>query len=118
MIKIFKLNTIEEQQFTASEGKMTFHLMDENGDERAVWGSTQLDETGHAISITANKKREHPLIQCLFTSEPNDEIEIEFTQYNNIITRDDSEVSVPNINELMKDMQTKAVRLGPMIMAE
>jgi len=115
MIKIYRLNIVAERKISETEGKMTFHLIDENGDYRTVWGYTELDDAGRSIKITAHKKREHPLIQCLFKSEPNDKIKVEFTQYNEIVERDDVEISISDVDELMENMQKKPFRLGPML---
>ena len=114
MLKTFTLNKIKEEVLSESEGKMTFELTDENGDTRTVWGMTTLDENDIPVSISAVKTREHPLIQCLFKSQPNETIKIEFTQYNNIFERKDDE-KTPTIEELLEEMKKKPLRMGELL---
>ena len=116
MLKTFTLNKIEEEHLSDTEGKMTFHLADENNIRRVVWGTTALDKNNLPISIIANQKREHPLIQCLFNSQVNETIKIEFTQYNDIFERVDEEVkTTPTVDELIKEMQKKPLRMGELL---
>jgi hypothetical protein len=115
MIKTYRLNIVEEKQITDTEGRMTFHLIDEDGNYRTVWGNTVLDEKGESISIIATKKREHPLLQCLFKSEPNDMLKIDFTQYNDVFEREDEDKPTPTVDELMKEMQDKPMRIGALL---
>jgi len=117
MFKTFTLDRIVDEQLTETEGKRVFHLTDENGDSRTVWGTTLLNEDKVPVSIAANKKREHPLIECLFNSELKDVISIEFKQYNSIFVRDNKEVEVTaqTIDELAKEMQSKPLRVGSLI---
>ena len=115
MFKTFKLIDKKEEQFSATEGKMTFHLEDELGVERSVWGNTQLDQNLNAISITALKPREHPLIQCLFLTNVNEKINIEFTQYNDVFERKDEAKPITTAEDLKKiatEMQNKPMRVG------
>lgn len=118
MLKTFTLNKIKEEILSETEGKMTFHLADENGVSRTVWGTTLLDHNGQPISISANKKREHPLLQCLFNSQPNETIEIEFTQYNDIFERNDNKATTPTVEDLMKEMQSKPMRVDSLVKFE
>lgn len=115
MLKTFTLNKIKEVITSATEGKMTFHLIDESGITRTVWGKTTIDENNQPICILAVKKREHPLIQCLFKSQLNETIRIEFTQYNDIFDRKDEDEKVPTVEELMKEMQSKPLRMGELL---
>ena len=115
MFKTFTLTQKEEEQISESEGKMTFHLTDESGFQRKVSGFTQLDENLNAVSISSPKKREHPLIQCLFITNVDETINIEFTQYNDVFVRNDQDVTEKTIEELAREMQNKPVRLGPLL---
>ncbi len=115
MIKTFTLKKIQEQKTSAAEGKMTFTLVDENGEHREVSGMTQLDENQHAVNISTHIKREYPLIQCLFNSEINETINIEFDQYNTVIERTEDESKTPTVEDLIKEMQEKPLRLGAML---
>jgi hypothetical protein len=114
MLKTFILNKIEEEVISDTEGKMTFHITDENGVERTVWGNTTIDEQNLPIGISAIKSREHPLIQCLFKSQVNESIKIEFTQYNDIFERKEDE-KVPTVKELIEEMQRKPLRMGELL---
>ncbi len=115
MLKTFTLNKIEEEVISSTEGKTTFHITDESGITRSVWGKTTLDENNQPTSIFAIKTREHPLIQCLFKSQLNETIKIEFTQYNDIFERKDEDEKTPTVEELMKEMQSKPLRVGEML---
>jgi hypothetical protein len=115
MLKTFTLNKIEEEILSDTEGKMTFELCDEAGVIRSVWGTTKLDQNGLPVSISANKTREHPLIQCLFNSQLNETIKIEFTQYNDIFERKDEEQKTPSVEELINEMQKKPLRMGELL---
>lgn len=115
MFKTFTLTRKEEEQLSESEGKMTFHLTDESGFDRKVSGFTQLDENLNAVSIASPRKREHPLIQCLFITNVGETINIEFTQYNDVFVRNDQDTAEKTIEEIAREMQNKPMRLGPLL---
>ena len=115
MFKTFTLTRKEEEQLSETEGKMTFHLTDETGYERKVSGFTQLDENLNAVSISSPRKREHPLIQCLFITNTGETINIEFTQYNDVFVRNDQDTAEKSIEEIAREMQNKPMRLGPLL---
>lgn len=118
MFKTFKLINRVEEQVSEHEGKMTFHLEDENGVQRTVWGITELDEDLNAISITALRTREHPLIQCLFLTNIDEQINIEFTQYNDVFERKENNtkvVTAEDLDKIAKEMQNKPMRVGALL---
>lgn len=118
MFKTFKLIDRKEEQLSEIEGKMIFIIEDESGVERTVWGITQLDEESNAISISAIRTREHPLIQCLFLTNVNDEFNIEFTQYNDVFERNDkdqSEITAEDLARMTQEMQDKPMRVGALL---
>lgn len=118
MFKTFKLIEKKEERLSAVQGKMTFHLEDENGIERSVWGLTELDSELNAISITSLRPREHPLIQCLFLTNVNEKINIEFTQYNDVFDRKDEMTEVmtaEDLEKIAKEMQDKPMRVGALL---
>ncbi len=115
MFKTFTLTRKEEEQLSETQGKMTFHLTDENGFERKVSGLTQLDENLNAVSISSHRKREHPLIQCLFINNVDETINIEFSQYNDVFARNDQDKTQKTIEDLAREMQNKPLRLGPLL---
>ena len=118
MFKTFKLIDKKEEHFSATEGKMTFYLEDEAGVERSVWGHTQLDADLNSMSIAALKPREHPLIQCLFLTNVNEQINIEFTQYNDVFERKDEAVQITtaeDLEKIAKKMQNKPMRVGALL---
>lgn len=118
MFKTFKLIDKKEEQFSQTEGKMIFRLEDENGIERTVWGNTQLDEDLNSVAIVALRPREHPLIQCLFLTNVNEQINIEFTQYNDVFERKDDEstvVTAEDLERIAKEMQNKPMRVGALL---
>ena len=118
MFKTFTLIAKKEEQISPNEGKMTFHLKDESGVERSVWGHTQLDADLNSMSIAALKPREHPLIQCLFLTNVNEQINIEFTQYNDVFERKDETVQITkaeDLEKIAKEMQNKPMRVGALL---
>jgi len=118
MFKTFKLIDKKEERVSSHEGKMIFNLEDEQGVERTVWGITELDEDLNAISITALRTREHPLIQCLFLTNVNEKINVEFTQYNDVFERKEEETQVTSaedIEKIAKEMQNKPMRVGALL---
>lgn len=118
MFKTFKLIEKKEEQAAEFSGKMTFHLQDENGVERTVWGMTELDDELNAISITALRTREHPLIQCLFLTNVGESINIEFTQYNEVFERKEDDMKVTtaeDLEKIAKEMQDKPMRVGALL---
>jgi len=115
MFKTFTLNKIEKEQVSSTEGKMTFYLTDENGEERKVWGSTNLDVNLEPVSIKAQREREHPLIQCLFYTEVGETINIEFKQYNNVFERSEMNNPKKTVEDIAKQMQEKPMRVGELL---
>ena len=115
MFKTFTLTRKEEEQLSETQGKMTFHLTDENGFERKVSGLTQLDENLNAVSVSSPRKREHPLIQCLFITNVDETINIEFSQYNDVFVRNDQDKTQKTIEDLAREMQNRPLRLGPLL---
>jgi len=117
MLKTFTLTSKTQEKMSETDGTMVFHLEDENGFKRQVKGNTTLDITGNAISISATHPREHPLIQCLFLTDINEEINIDFTQYNDVFERKE-EVKVAtaeDIEKIAKEMQSKPMRVGSLL---
>ena len=115
MLKTYTLVRKEEIQVSDTVGKMIFHLKDENGEQRTVSGITKLDVDLNAVSISTDKKREYPLIECLFYSEVDETINIEFKQYNTVFERKDNEASEKTVEEIAKEMQSKPMRVGSLI---
>ena len=115
MLKTFTLEKVVDEQLTETEGKRIFYLIDENGDKRTVWGSTLLNDSQQPVSISTNKKREYPLIQCLFNSKVQDTIKIEFTQYNSVFNRKSMSDVQQTVEDIMKEMKTKPMRVGSLL---
>ena len=118
MFKTFTLIKKEEERLSFAEGKMTFYLKDESGIERTVWGFTELDKDLNSVRISTPRTREHPLIQCLFLTNVNEEINIEFTQYNDVFERKDEEIKITtaeDIEKIAKEMQNKPMRVGALL---
>ncbi|GAA0417477.1 hypothetical protein GCM10009133_27450 [Cocleimonas flava] len=88
MLKTFMIEKIEEEVCSDSTGKMTFHLVDENGDCRRVCGMTFLDENGQAQGISSESKRELPLIESLFSDRHKKIVDIEFDHFNKVYNRE------------------------------
>ncbi len=82
------IEKIEEEICSDSTGKMTFHLVDENGDCRVVSGMTFLNEKGEPQGISSGSKRELPLIENLFSDRHKKVVEIEFDHFNKVYDRE------------------------------
>ena len=88
MLKKFMIEKIEEEVFSDSTGKMTFHLVDENGGCRTVSGMTFLDKNGQPQGISSESKRELPLIENLFSERHKKVVDIEFDYFNKVYDRE------------------------------
>jgi len=112
MFKFFTIDRIIDEQITETKGLRAFYLTDELGDKRIVYGTTLLDGNLNPVSIQAEKEREHPLIEYLFTSKLKDTISIEFSQYNEIFKREFGDVTEQTLEEIARDMQSKPIDLA------
>lgn len=88
MLKTFTLDKRVDIQVSETEGTVTFHITDENGDSRKLSASTFLDEDKLPQGVTTEHKRELPLIEGLFRLELDESIEIEFKHYNDAYNRE------------------------------
>ena len=88
MLKKYTLIKREEECLTETEGRISFHISDENGISRIVTGVTFLNEYKIAQGISTDNKRELPLIECLFRMELDETIDVEFDAYNKMYDRD------------------------------
>ena len=88
MLKTFMIEKIEEEVCSDSTGKMTFHLVDENGDCRRVTGMTFLDKNGQPQGISSQSKRELPLIENLFSDRHKKVVDIDFDHFNKVYNRE------------------------------
>ncbi len=88
MLKTYMIEKVVEEKHSDTEGTMTFHLVDENGDCRTVSGITFLDEEKKAQGISSETIRELPLIEKLFSSRHKTIIDIEFENFNKVYDRD------------------------------
>ncbi len=82
------IEKIEEQVCSDSTGKMTFHLVDENGDCRTVTGMTFIGKNGQPQGISSESKRELPLIENLFSERHKKVVDIEFDHFNKVYDRE------------------------------
>ena len=82
------IEKIVEEVCSDSTGKMTFHLVDENGDCRTVTGITFLDKNGQAQGILSWSKRELPLIESLFSDRHKKIVDVEFDHFNKVYNRE------------------------------
>lgn len=115
MIKTFTLQKIEEEHISATEGTMTFHLTDENGDSRTVTGSTFLNEDKVAKGISSVNKRELPLIQNLFEMDVKETIDLEFKYFNDVYDRDSDKTVNQVAYEKVLKMQKERKLLSTII---
>jgi len=88
MLKTFMIEKVVEEVLCDSTGKMTFHLIDENGDCRTVSGMTFLDENQQPQGISSESKRELPLVESLFSNRDKKTVEVEFSHFNKLYDRD------------------------------
>jgi hypothetical protein len=88
MLKTYMIEKVEEEQHSDTEGSMTFHLVDENGDCRTVSGTTYIDKNKVAQGISSESIRELPLIESLFSARDKKTIDIEFDHFNKVFNRE------------------------------
>lgn len=107
MLKTFMIEKIEEEVISKHQGKMTFHLIDENGDNRSVMGDTYLDNDQRPTGISSKNKRELPLIENLFSNRDKKVIDIDFEKYNAIYDREldktVNQLALDTIKEMEKE---------------
>jgi len=82
MHKEFRIKKIEQEQLTDTTGSIVFHIVDENGYERTVNGSTFLNADNEAQAVSTESIRELPLIENLFSNRHKERIEVEFENFN------------------------------------
>ena len=107
MLKTFTLNERIDEKLSATEGRVSFSVTDENGYSREITGTTFLDSQGVPQGVTAENKRELPIIEALFRMKINELTEIDFTPYNNIFDRDNdktlNQVAYEKVLEMEKE---------------
>ena len=107
MLKKFMIEKVVEEVLCDSTGKMTFHLIDENGDCRVVSGMTFLDENQQPQGISSESKRELPLIESLFSNRDKKIIDIEFSHFNRVYDRDQdktiNQIAYEKVLEVQKE---------------
>ena len=101
------IEKVVEEVLCDSTGKMTFHLIDENGDCRVVSGMTFLDENQQPQGISSESKRELPLIESLFSNRDKKIIDIEFSHFNRVYDRDQdktiNQIAYEKVLEIQKE---------------
>ena len=80
MFKTYTLKRIVDEQLTKTEGKRFFQLVDESGIKRVVCANTIIDDN-KIIKVIGTSKREQPLLDSLFSSNINQAVNIDFSQY-------------------------------------
>lgn len=88
MLKKFMIEKVEQEQLTDTNGTITFHLVDEEGNYRTVKANTFLDENKEAKGVSTDNIRELPLIESLFSYRNKKIIEIEFDYFNQVYDRE------------------------------
>ena len=105
MLKTYMIEKVVEEQLSDTEGKMTFHLVDENGDCRTVSGTTYIDKNKVAQGISSESIRELPLIENLFSARDKNTIDIEFDHFNKVYNRELDKTVNQIAYEKVKQMQ-------------
>jgi len=89
MIKTFTLVNVEKKLVSPKKGYVTYHIKDESGDyTRTVTGTVTLDDNKRIKGVSANHKREVPLIETLSQLKVNDEFTLDFGSYNKYFNRE------------------------------
>ena len=108
MLKTYMIEKVVEEQLSDTEGKMTFHLVDENGDCRTVSGTTYIDKNKVAQGISSESIRELPLIESLFSARYKNTIDIEFDHFNKVYNRELDKTVNQIAYEKVKQMQKES----------
>jgi len=106
MIKKFLIEKIDHKQLTETNGSISFHLTDDNGEERIVQASTTI-ENNEPQSIFSESMRELPLIETLFQNRDKKEIEIEFDHFNALYDRNSNQKISPLAYKTAMNMNHK-----------
>jgi len=105
MHKEFRIKKIEQEQLTDTTGSIVFHIVDENGYERTVNGSTFLNADNEAQAVSTESIRELPLIENLFSNRHKERIEVEFENFNRMFDRETNSTVNKKAYEAVKKMQ-------------
>ena len=105
MLKTYMIEKVVEEQLSDTEGTMTFHLVDENGDCRTVSGITYINKNKVAQGISSESIRELPLIESLFSARHKKTIDIEFDHFNKVYNRELDKTVNQIAYEKVKQMQ-------------
>ncbi len=112
------IEKISEEVISDTNGTMTFHLIDENGDCRTVRGETFLGKDQKPTGISPENKRELPLIENLFSNRDKKVIDIDFEKYNEIYDRDlnktVNQLAYEKVQEMEKE-KTLSYRLSKIL---
>lgn len=115
MLKTYMIEKISEEVISDNVGRMTFYLIDENGDCRTVNGETFLDKDQNPTGISSESKRELPLVENLFSNRDKKVVDIDFEKYNMVYDRDldktINEIAFEKVKEMEKE-KTLSYRLA------
>lgn len=115
MLKTYMIEKISEEVISDNVGRMTFYLIDENGDCRTVNGETFLDKDQNPTGISSESKRELPLVESLFSNRDKKVVDIDFEKYNMVYDRDldktINEIAFEKVKEMEKE-KTLSYRLA------
>jgi len=118
MLKTYMIEKISEEVISDNVGRMTFYLIDENGDCRTVRGETFLDNDQKPTGISSESKRELPLVESLFSNRDKKVVDIDFEKYNMVYDRDldktINEIAFEKVKEMEKE-KTLSFRLAKLL---
>lgn len=83
MYKSYTIKSYKYKEISRAKGSITYHLVDELGEERAVTAMANCGLLNNKIkSIHPIHHRETPLVEALANSDINDTIVVDFSDFN------------------------------------
>ena len=117
MLKVYKLIACQRKDTSAKKGVMKYVLRDEDNQERTVVAIARIGLFRQLKSIHPIHLRETPLVEALAGTSVNDDISIDFTDFNILTPRESSERKRKANSKLLKDM-TNAREYSPLFLID
>ena len=113
MITVYKLISCQRKDTSAKKGVMKYILRDEDHQERTVVAIARIGLFRQLKSIHPIHHRETPLVEVLAKASVNDDISIDFTNFNTLTPRESSERKRKENSKVLKEM-TNAKEYSPL----
>ena len=104
MLKVYTIIDCQRTDISSSKGSIKYVLRDENDQERSVTAIAKFGLFKRLKSVHAIHFRETPLIEALAKASVNEQITIDFTDFNKLNPRESSDRQRATDRQLLKEM--------------